>query len=55
MRYPVLSVLCLITKETEEGLTITLYLITNFVELGGGVGDVPVWSRGEPYVEFGSL
>ena len=27
--------------------------ISNFVELGGGVGDVPVWSRGEAYVEFG--
>ena len=24
-----------------------------FVELGGGVGDVLVWSREEAYVEFG--
>ena len=25
----------------------------SFVELGGGVGDVLVWSREEAYVEFG--
>ena len=30
-----------------------MYSVIFFVELGGGVGDVLVWSRGEAYVKFG--
>ena len=49
-----------VLQHTQVGLMRTIKkfwlskrLIYIFVELGGGVGDVPFWCRDRAYVEFG--